>query len=264
MKTNGIGLKLDFSHPQQHRMLTAALVACVAVASGCGGYDTANEPTETSDDNDGALGEAESQLTVYSYSGSKAGDYAATHWSDPSRNTNFLDYTASGGDCTNFANQAILAGLCGFTDNLTVFKARLTYTDKGNINDWWYTDGTAQGRATPEWTGANGLFTYLKWQAAHPTYAGIRVSSVYSGSQPSAAQIAKGDILSLSKNGTATHSMVVTASGATLSQVNVAYRSGICENNSCPATATTLQNYINTHILTGWSWNVFHVTGFAK
>lgn len=234
------------------RGLGVLALSCLASLSGCERRDRGGAVEAAEED--GRI------LVFHAYDGEIAGDYASLHWSNP--NPYFTDYTGDGGDCANFASQSMLAGFAGSTADRAVFTARTRFRDdRYPSHDWWYSRGGGSGKATPEWAGANGLFTYLRGQAAHPEWAGIVADYVYSGSSPPAEAIAKGDVFSLSSEGEAYHTMIVVRAGASLSDVVVAYRSGICAGNSCPERQRTVQDYIDAH--GEITWNLFHITGFA-
>ncbi|MFO0591268.1 MAG: amidase domain-containing protein [Polyangiaceae bacterium] len=247
-----------------HRFLSVLGLAASFATASC-----VASTADTDGDNEGSLGEAELALSTYSFFPAKTGDYAGSYWNNPNTvgANSFYDFTNEGGDCTNFANQAILAGLANSIDKLTVYNARLNWQDKqDSTNDWWYS--SPNSRATPEWAGANGLFTYLKKQAAHPanqypSWAGLMVTYVSSGaSVPAAATLQKGDVISLSTGGIAYHSVVVAQVGASASTTYIAYRSAACDNNSCPANKVSMATYGAGH--PGITWNVFRINGFRK
>ena len=60
------------------------------------------------------------------------------------RNPQFYDYSALGGDCTNFASQVLWAG-----------GALMNYDHQAG---WYYKD---PNRKSPSWTGVNFLFEFL-------------------------------------------------------------------------------------------------------
>ncbi len=100
------------------------------------------------------------------------------------RNTKYYDFSAIGGDCTNFASQCLYAG-SGFMDPTK---------DVG----WYYYD---INHRAPSWTSAEFLKQYLT-NGAHRTGPIAQLGSVES--------LEKGDIIQLSFDGMSfTHSLVV-------------------------------------------------------
>ncbi|KYF75275.1 hypothetical protein BE17_33940 [Sorangium cellulosum] len=198
------------------------------------------------------------------YNGSVAGDYASRYYNDP--NTYFYNWEYEGGDCTNFANQSILAGLVGSTNKYDVFAGRIRFQDREySSNDWWYqSTSPVLQRAEPEWAGANGLYQYLQNQARNPGYKGLIVAAPgrWSGRTLQMLNLAphfiKGSIISLtgSVGTSAYHSMVVAQGGADMSRVIVAYRSA----PGYPHSRRSLQSYVNSN--PDSIYNLFWITGF--
>lgn len=198
-----------------------------------GGLGEEVEPMDTYVDQFADV-EDEPQAITASYSGYHAGSYASMYYLN--LNTYFYDFTNDGGDCTSFASQAILAGLAGTTDKWTVYQKRLSYQDNAYAsNDWWYS--SANNRATPEWAGADGLYSYLTKQAQNPGWSGLKVTRVYYPGFVGPAAFKIGDIVSkvnLSdtdpnvtswcKTSRACHTAIVVTSGNSLDQAVVAYR----------------------------------------
>ncbi len=169
----------------------------------------------------GIIGQRQFALDADDYAGDSAADYAENYWRNG--NGNFTDFSSYGGDCTNFASQAILAGLADSSNGWTVYSARRDYQDDGySGNDWWYS--SSRNRAMPEWAGADGLYTYLKTQGNNPRYSGLQVQIVQRGGGPDPSEYEEGDIISLVRNGDAYHSMVVVNEGWWQWSTKVAYR----------------------------------------
>lgn len=82
-----------------------------------------------------------------SYSRTAARDYLNQYTVTP--NSNYADYTGSGGDCTNFVSQMLRAG--GMS---------MTAKKSSPGNDSWYYYGSAWGNRTSTWTGAHYFRTY--------------------------------------------------------------------------------------------------------
>ncbi len=179
----------------------------------------------------------------------------------------FHDFSNEGGDCTNFASQAILAGLTHSTSRATVWNARYQFQDKAYPgNDWWYSYYAATtGRAMPNWAGANGLYRYLKTQAANPTYRGLQVRLVASGTQPS-SYFQQGEIISKVNVsdyanprcavGEACHTAVVVSDGSAYGSVIVAYRNA----PPTPPNKVPLAQLVNSK----YQLYQFHINGFAR
>jgi hypothetical protein len=201
------------------------------------------------------------ELNANSYSGADAAAYADRWYNNP--NLNFADFSdptcpQCGGDCTNFASQAILAGLARTSDKAAVFRARLNYQDRASsTNDWWYSSAAANQRATPEWAGANGLLGYLNKQADHPNWSGLRVTRVQAGGGPQPSRYRLGDIIVLSSGGVGYHSMIVVNEGWFEWSTSVAYRNSSIAGSPARLHISALS--ANAHRS---DWNVFRPTGF--
>ena len=103
-----------------------------------------------------------------------------------SRNPAYYDYSALGGDCTNFASQCLYAG-SGVMD----------YTE---TYGWYYINANEKA---PAWTGVEYLFNYLTRSEDRPGPMAVATEE---------AGIEQGDIIQLSFNGeTFGHSPVVLA-----------------------------------------------------
>jgi len=123
---------------------------------------------------------------VKNYNRNAAVAYAA-RWAT-GRNPAYYDYSAIGGDCTNFASQTLYAG-SGIMD----------YTPEIG---WYYID--ANNKA-PAWTGVEFLFRYLTEDVA------ARPGPVAEVTGPEAMQ--PGDLIQLSFDGNRfSHTLVVMIS----------------------------------------------------
>lgn len=120
-----------------------------------------------------------------SYSPSKAVEYAHLYYDTPygGYGNKYHDFggEVSGGNCTNFVNQALVAGLIGIADNTAVYNARFTYVDSGYLvngieyNAWYY---TSINNRSPEWTGAHMFYQYAKSQSEHPNHKGMHFKKI--------------------------------------------------------------------------------------
>lgn len=211
-----------------------------------------------------SVGQIANALTTTSYDGHYAAVYASSYYTDAARNTRFPDYTALGGDCTNFANQALLAGFAKTFLKDDVYSARTRFQDRENpYNAWYYSSPT--DLAQPQWKGAEGLYTYLKIQAEHPSYNGIKVQQIAKDTTKSAAAavLKLGDLVSLREYDPALakyvsyHSMIVSTQSSDPNYHQVSYRSGICRTPCPPAT-----KYVKD--VNATTWSVFRITGFTS
>lgn len=104
------------------------------------------------------------------------------------RSPRFYDYSALGGDCTNFASQCLFAG-AGIMDYTPTF-------------GWYYVNAN---RKAPAWTGVPYLYDYLVRTRAAPGPA---------ARETDALGVVPGDIVQLSFDGARwAHSPVVVAVG---------------------------------------------------
>lgn len=110
---------------------------------------------------------------IKAYNRTAAVRYAAK-WA-LSRNPAYYDYSALGGDCTNFASQCIYAG-SGVMDYTEIF-------------GWYYIDANQKA---PAWTGVEYLYNYLVREEDRPGPMAVQVGE---------EEIERGDIVQLSFNG---------------------------------------------------------------
>lgn len=155
------------------------------------------------------------------YDANKAVEYALNYYNLQYGGTygnkfdNFHGTNIIGGNCTNFANQSILAGISGLTDNNSVFNALKTYIDPGDSkgnNDWYYEN--INNRA-PSWTGAQELYNYAKAQSSNPSFGGLHFKYITHDTHSSFMdynEVKKGDIVfaDWDGNGSIDHTMIVT------------------------------------------------------
>ncbi|MEZ4302536.1 MAG: amidase domain-containing protein [Polyangiaceae bacterium] len=235
-----------------------------ALVLGCHPVDDSVDSVDESADEEN-VDVAHSALTVTSYEGHYAATYAWAWKND--KNALFVDATNwnygqwSGGDCTNFANQAILAGLKKSWQKSDVFNATATFKDQVDPNNWWWYNGTTNPHtmAEPQWRGANGLYVYLSTQALHPTWAGIRLKHVViNGSKSTAAANMKlGNVVIWTMGGSGYHSMIVSAVSSDPNWHELSYRNG-------PGYSPASKLVKDLNPAAGTKWNVFNITGFAK
>lgn len=122
----------------------------------------------------------------------------------------FYDFQLDGqNNCAHFANQCILAGLCGTSDRKAVYNARFAFiADKNSPMSWYY---NTKSESSPPWRGASAMYNYARgnW----PTYKGLHFDFV-TEDKVSAYDITKiqiGDIVFSELEGSGvTHVMVVS------------------------------------------------------
>jgi hypothetical protein len=102
-----------------------------------------------------------------------------------SRNPQFYDYSALGGDCTSFASQVLLAG-----------GSIMNYDP---VSGWYYLNSNQK---SPSWTGVNFLFNFLVTTSIHGPFA----------EQVDPKEIEIGDLIQLSFQDSQNfnHSLIVT------------------------------------------------------
>ncbi len=103
----------------------------------------------------------------------KAAAEYARRWA-LSRNPAYFDFSALGGDCTNFASQCIFSGA-----------GVMNYTQ---IFGWYYINANNR---TPSWTGVNELYTFLVTNTGNGPV----------GREADLSQIRNGDIIQLRFDG---------------------------------------------------------------
>lgn len=80
-----------------------------------------------------------------------------------------------GGDCTNFASQAVMAGLVGSSDPATVLSKRRSFqADRYSNGTRWYYESC--GDKAPAWSGAHALYQYAAGNKA--SYKGLHFTLV--------------------------------------------------------------------------------------
>lgn len=165
-------------------------------------------------------------MKIIEYDREKAVQYAVK-WAF-SRNPQYYNFDKLGGDCTNFASQAIFAG-----------GGIMNYTP---IYGWYYIN--AQKR-TASWTGVNYLFNFLTGNKESGPYA----------EQVDAKDMKPGDIVQLSFGGAPNynHSLVVIKVGITPSMENILIASHSVDRIDYP--------------LTNYNWadiRFLHIVGIRK
>ena len=180
----------------------SASIAQAASASSCSGYNTAAQSC--------------------TYKPSNAVTYATTYAINGTGNTGFLDYTGVGGDCTNFVNSSIMAGLVGSTvPNTVVSNAK--YFALSTL--WYFKWGTPFTRG-PAWTGANDFYNFAKGTRTK----GMKFNFITKDSPTQAlafSSIKVGDVICAdwTGDGVIDHSMLVTRIDAyTYAGIRVSYR----------------------------------------
>jgi hypothetical protein len=111
-----------------------------------------------------------------------------------SRNSAYYDYSALGGDCTNFASQCVFAG-CGVMNPTPV-------------HGWYY---KGSNNKSPSWTGVSFLYQFLLNNTGAGPYA----------AETDITRVERGDIIQLAHNGKFHHSLVVTDAGAAADSIRV-------------------------------------------
>lgn len=184
---------------------TLAAIANTAYAAGtgsCSGYNTTTKSC--------------------TYKPSNAVTYATTYALNGTGNTGFPDYTGVGGDCTNFVNSAIMAGLVGNTDPNTVV-SNAKYFALSSL--WYFKWGTPFTRG-PAWTGANDFYKFAKGTRT----SGMKFTFITKDSSTKALtfnSIKTGDVVfaDWTGDGTIDHSMLVTRiDSRSYSGIRVSYR----------------------------------------
>ena len=98
------------------------------------------------------------------YKGTNAANYARNYTtttgvnSQSYYNKNFANYNGVGGDCMNFAAQAMWAGFGG-NDDLVAIRAKKVPMDATGSYTLWSTNTI--GGATSSWTSNSGFYTYM-------------------------------------------------------------------------------------------------------
>lgn len=157
----------------------------------------------------------ESTKSSVGYDRNAAAQYALNHWNNPS--SNYPNYAAHGGDCTNFVSQCLEAG--GWTQtSMSIPRA----SEKA----WYHKRGSSMPSTnyrSVSWTSAVGLSNFLGY-----TDRVIPASYTLSSYE-------KGDIVQILSS-TVSHSMIITRVGT--NKVYVTYRSVTNGENSDVAIST--------------------------
>ncbi len=128
-------------------------------------------------------------LVQLPYNRSYAVEYARK-WA-LSRNPLFIDFTGVGGNCTNFASQALLAG-CAIMDFTPTF-------------GWYYRSPSDRA---PAWSGVDELYNFL---LGTEDFSDIPLVGPYAAVATSRSQVEVGDIIQLADaNGRFYHSLVIS------------------------------------------------------
>ncbi|MCP4523604.1 MAG: hypothetical protein GY828_05305 [Candidatus Gracilibacteria bacterium] len=173
-----------------------------------------------------------------------------TGYDSPSKwNYWFKDWTSQGGNCTNFANQAIRAGLAETTSPKTIFNLNSTYNGDGS---WYYT----HSYQSSAWKGAQEFFDYANAQTGGMT--GMNFTFQTSDSPTtglSFSKVAIGDIIFVDweNDGDIDHTMIVT--GGTTRGYSSTYVSYHSSSNTTPKKNKSLSS-LNTQFNYN---NIFYV-----
>ncbi len=128
-------------------------------------------------------------LVQLPYNRSSAVEYAR-RWA-LSRNPLFTDFTGVGGNCTNFASQALLAG-CSVMDFTPTF-------------GWYY---RSPADRAPAWSGVDELYNFL---LGTEDFASLPLIGPYADVATSRSQVETGDIIQLADaSGNFYHSLVIS------------------------------------------------------
>lgn len=173
--------------------------------------------------------------------------YATTNAINGTGATGFPDYTGSGGDCTNFVNSAIMAGLVGNTDPNTVVSNAKYFA---NSSLWYFKWGNPFARG-PAWTGANDFYNFARTTRS----VGMKFDFITKDSPTQSlnfSSINVGDVIfaDWTGDGTIDHSMMVTRIDArNYGGIRVSYRNS---TGYSPQVNRALSAFNNSRI-------VFHV-----
>ncbi len=148
------------------------------------------------------------------YNPNVAKKYALNQVYENDQNKYFNDYTNNGGNCTNFVNQAILAGLIGSTSPKKLYDTRSSYyADYYGYSPYrWYFAG--KNNSSSSWRGATALETYAI-KNKNPSYKGLHFKFITRDSKTKPLNFKKikvGDIIFADWEGDndVDHSMIVT------------------------------------------------------
>lgn len=152
------------------------------------------------------------------YNADKAIEYALNQVHSNEWNKWFPNYTDLGGNCTNFANQAILAGLTGDTSPESIYKKGKYFSIDSNGNSpykWFFIGKNGNNwNLSSSWKGAKELKSYAD-SNANVKYKGMHfefITKDSSSSSLSFSKIQKGDIIfaDWTNDGSIDHTMIVT------------------------------------------------------
>lgn len=198
-----------------------------------------------------------------SYNSTFAKDYAleqalVTGYDSPDKwNYWFKDWTNYGGNCTNFANQAIRAGLVKTTNPGSIYQNNSYYND--DIN-WYY----SHSYQSSSWKGAQEFYNYVDSHTGGVD--GMNFTFQTSDSPRSSLDFSKvsiGDIIFVDweNDGNIDHTMIVT-SGSTngYSTTYVSYHSSA---NTTPKKNKSLQS-LNTQFNYNNIFYVYRPTSYVE
>jgi len=139
-------------------------------------------------------------------------NYDRTYGSSGSQN-NFYDYSGlSGGNCTNFVSQCIMAGFVGSDYSPTVYGQRYNYDvdASGGSYQWYFRSDADRG---PAFTGTDKLYEYAENNASN--YKGLHFDYVTNDTiyeYMDYEEVEEGDVIfaDWDHDGTFDHSMLVT------------------------------------------------------
>lgn len=152
------------------------------------------------------------------YDAEKAVSYALNQVHSSEWNKFFPNYTDLGGNCTNFANQSILAGLVGSTSPKDLYnKGKFFSTDKSaNSPNKWYFIGKNGNTfdLSHSWKGAKELKAYAD-SNANVKYKGMHFEFITRDSSSKSlefSKIKKGDLMfaDWTGDGNIDHTMIIT------------------------------------------------------
>lgn len=149
------------------------------------------------------------QAQRYTYNASAAASYAKIYYKN--YNSLFANFASSGGDCANFADQCVVAGLIGNSSGATVASNASRFSaDKGSPYSWYYINGNNHSTS---WTYAPTLLQYAK--SNKPSYKGLHFQFITEDSWTAYLNVNSvqvGDIIfaDWTNDGTMDHVMIVT------------------------------------------------------
>ena len=185
------------------------------------------------------------------YNPSVAVKYAKDNFEINKRVNYFKVFEDYGGDCTNFVNQAILAGFVGSSTVSTVYSKFAYYQiDVGAHYQWYYSHNNDPSHA---WKGANAFLQYVI-NNSNQNFNGLHLDEITKDSKDKSLEFGKirlGDVIfaDWKGNGTVDHTMIVTTEGSSYSTLRVTYRNATDYSPQKNIALSTI-NKINT---------IFHV-----